>query len=464
MIQVFYENKEYANNIEYAFKVLGNCCGQKVIFISNEQELLTCKDEALTVTYGKKMIPLKKSVHIYEADLFSNTMYLKHKSMPHYPAYRYEGMPIFFVSSVQKEDIEVVDMHVATKLDIIQSIFFILSNYEEQIQTEDILYDEHGRLKLENRTLYKEEYFDRPIVNDYSRFFCKLSERIGVKGLWNVPRHMSAHVSHDVDYPYEITLGDRLQILLFGRILGLPVKRIISSGSETISTIEKENDIVSSWYFKGGGKSKYDDRYKITNGRILEFVSELKEQGCEIGFHYSYAASEDEGLAKRESELVKKSLDIDYLCGRNHFLRCKSAKSWKIYEKIGIVYDTTQGCAECEGFMNGICIPYKLFDVQNNCELNVWEIPLLVMDGTLRRETYRNYTADEALDRINELLKVVLEFSGVFTILWHNTSIHGKYWEDWFEEVYKPTMKVIGRVYRCSMKGTDIINKYNMNE
>lgn len=464
MIRVYYENREFANQIEYVFKVIGNCCGNAVKFVTNISEFDEKQNEqTLNITYGKNLFYVRNGMHIFEAQLFKKDTYLTTESIPQYPLYRYGNLPILFIASSQNADVEVERQQIKLKLDIVQSVFYILTNYEEAIQKEALFYDQHKRFKAQNRILYRENYYDRPLVNEYAKLICELSKQIGIEGMWNIPEKMSFHITHDVDYPYEITFGDRVQIQLFNRILGLPIKRKISRGSEIIDTVERENGIISSWYFKGGGASKFDDKYQLRNKKNLQFVSSLKRRGCEIGYHYSYDASVNESLAQQEYSNVKETLHLDYVCGRNHFLRYEIPISWRIYEKIGIYYDTTQGCAECEGFLRGICIPYKLFDLQEGRELDVWEIPLVVMDGTLRGEAYGHYDAEEALKRILELMQTAKEFSGVFSMLWHNTSITGNYWGKWFEVVYEPAMKYIGSFDKCSMKGSDIIQKYNIN-
>ncbi len=59
------------------------------------------------------------------------------------------------------------------------------------------------------------------------------------------------------------------------------------------------------------------------------------------------------------------------------------------------------------------------------------------MDGTL--QSYRGLTVEEGLVSILDLMNKCREVEGVFTLLWHNTSIC-RGWVDWFEEVYIPTI------------------------
>ncbi|MGI6455407.1 MAG: hypothetical protein ACOX5R_07245 [bacterium] len=74
--------------------------------------------------------------------------------------------------------------------------------------------------------------------------------------------------------------------------------------------------------------------------------------------------------------------------------------------------------------------PFKPFDIEQNRELDIVEIPLIVMEGTLRN--YRNLTPEEGEERILTLAKRCKQVNGTFTLLWHNTSLQGD-WKPWAE-------------------------------
>ncbi|MBD3266145.1 hypothetical protein GF373_05700 [bacterium] len=76
------------------------------------------------------------------------------------------------------------------------------------------------------------------------------------------------------------------------------------------------------------------------------------------------------------------------------------------------------------------CYPFRPFDIEQNREIDLIEIPLIVMEGTLKQ--YRGLTPEEGEKRILTLAKRCKRVNGVFTLLWHNTSIYGD-WKPWFE-------------------------------
>jgi hypothetical protein len=51
--------------------------------------------------------------------------------------------------------------------------------------------------------------------------------------------------------------------------------------------------------------------------------------------------------------------------------------------------------------------------------IDMWEVPLMVMDGTLF--SYQRYSIEKAFSACESLLEEVQKFGGVFTVLWHNS-------------------------------------------
>lgn len=464
MIVVYYENKEYASQIEYSFKILGNCIKQKICFIHNLKDTEQYKQkDIIKVIYGTNFVKLPNSIFIYEAGLFSKVNYLKTSSIPEVPLYRLNNLPICYTLERRMKGIERTTDQIVINADVIQSTFFLVTNYEEALCNDVNCFDQHQRYKVEEGILFKENYLDKPLINQYAELLGNLGKELCKDFMpFNLNSSFTIHITHDVDYPYETKFIDRLRSRMSEY---QPDSKYLKlhQGCELIYQTEKKYSLFSSWYFKCLGRSVYDDRYDLDNPVLLEFIRKLKNGGHEIGYHYSYGAAIDIEQAKKESETLKKLLNIQELFGRNHFLRYKIPDSWRIYEKLNLIYDSTQGSASHEGFCRGICCPYKLYDVLAQKELNVWEIPLLVMDGTLRNKQYRGMGAIEARKRVIQLIEIVEQYHGVFSILWHNTSLGGRYWYRYTKKVYKPIMKYLKMSNGECIKGKDIIERYNVN-
>jgi len=99
-----------------------------------------------------------------------------------------------------------------------------------------------------------------------------------------------------------------------------------------------------------------------------------------------------------------------------------------------LAYDSTVGYARQVGFRAGTCIPYRPWSLRLNRELNLLEIPLIVMDGTLVE--HRKLRLEESIETVNRLVSRVEMVGGVFTLLWHNSSLIGA----GYNELYTPLL------------------------
>jgi len=71
-----------------------------------------------------------------------------------------------------------------------------------------------------------------------------------------------------------------------------------------------------------------------------------------------------------------------------------------------------------------MCHPFKPYDLKAGHEIDILEIPLAIMDGTLDR--YMRLDAGKAWEVTRCLIDAVERCHGVITILWHNTYMEGE--------------------------------------
>jgi hypothetical protein len=88
-------------------------------------------------------------------------------------------------------------------------------------------------------------------------------------------------------------------------------------------------------------------------------------------------------------------------------------------EREGFQIDSTLGFSKHEGFRRATCHPFRLFDLYANRSLDVWEMPLVVMDTTLF--SHRGLSPDEATEQIQAVFDSVKRVGGCAVLLWHNT-------------------------------------------
>ena len=98
--------------------------------------------------------------------------------------------------------------------------------------------------------------------------------------------------------------------------------------------------------------------------------------------------------------------------------------------------------ADHEGFRWGTGNAFRPFDAEQDRELDLWARPLIVMDGTLRQ--YRGLAPAQGEARILELARRCKQVEGMFTLLWHNSSLDGE-WHPW-RTVYRRALEQLARM------------------
>lgn len=200
-----------------------------------------------------------------------------------------------------------------------------------------------------------------------------------------------------------------------------------------IMEIENKYDAKSSFYFITATKDPLRFRYNIEE--IENELGEVLDNGCEVGLHggyYAYDSFENIRAEKERLEAVSGKRAIGY---RNHYLRFKVPDTWELLAKAGFKYDTSFGYADMIGFRNGMCHPFKPFNLDKNETIDILEIPLVIMDGTLFSYS-KSFT--EGFENAKRLIDTVERYNGVITILWHNNMFSWpamKYWEGLYEKI-----------------------------
>jgi len=327
--------------------------------------------------------------------------------------------------------------------DIIAATFFMLSRWEETVVKTR---DEHNRFPATASVAYKQGFLDRPIVDEYAMIL-----REWIKVLlprWEPEkRSFTIKLSHDIDHirrfnkPYNYIRrfgGDLLKrhdpSLMWDTSKDAYRQFVKQRGSyldniyKLANLSQKYNFKESAFYFMANKKDRFGCGYDPGDKLLKDVFSYLKEKELEIGFHPGYETYNDVEILKKEKEKLETALGMKVKGGRQHYLRFKVPDTWRNWEEIGMEYDSTMTYADHEGFRCGTCHPFHPYDIERDREMDLIEIPLVVMDGKLKQ--YRGMTAEEGGKRILELAQRCKDVEGLFTLLWHNTSLDND-WKIW---------------------------------
>ena len=335
--------------------------------------------------------------------------------------------------------------------DIVAAVFFFLSRHEEWTADEG---DRFGRFRAVDSLMGARAETDRPVTAEYGAVFAaglrargyELSKEGRYRG-----RTAAAVMTHDIDYLSKFTPGllfrETVKNFLFNR-RHAPLRERLRRLSEYLQfyrrerdpyvfsvlrmlEIERERGITASWLFKAGGRDKRDVSYRLGGARARMILDLLAERGHDIGLHPSFLAYDDLSMLIGETEMLREALHRIPtrvservparvpVSVRQHYLRFRYPVTWRNQVEAGFTVDSTLGFAEREGFRGGAVHPFLPFDLEQQCVLPLWEIPLTVMDGTLAH--YRGLDPDQSAVRIAQLLETVAEAGGTAVLLFHNT-------------------------------------------
>ncbi|MFZ5573404.1 MAG: polysaccharide deacetylase family protein [Thermodesulfobacteriota bacterium] len=323
--------------------------------------------------------------------------------------------------------------------DILAAVFFMLSRWEE---TSISVRDAHGRFPAAESFAWKQKFLDRPVVDEYAVILQSWIKTI-LPGWQPIKREYSVKLSHDIDHVRRFPSFYKGGLSLAADILkrrdvsrALHTMRIMKNlrddplynGIFQLADWSEENGLISAFYFMGAVCKKSGAGYDPCETFIENCIKMLLERGHEIGFHPGYHTQNDPIRFRREKKQLERAAGKGQMGGRQHFLRFRIPETWRLWEQEGLSYDSTLGYAEHEGFRCGTCHPFRPFDMEQQRELEITEIPLIVMDATLKQ--YRALTPDEGRDRILFLAGRCRAVGGVFTLLWHNSSLQDD-WKPW---------------------------------
>ena len=148
-------------------------------------------------------------------------------------------------------------------------------------------------------------------------------------------------------------------------------------------------------------------------------LGRLRSAGHEIGLHPSFHAFSHDRYLARERDLLEKELGYAPTSVRAHYLRWDDPATPRLFEQAGFRIDSTLGFADGTGFRHGTTMPFRLWDSRSERPLNVWEMPLAMMESALFNRS--GLDPQQAEERTRELATTCQRHGGALVGLWHTT-------------------------------------------
>lgn len=321
--------------------------------------------------------------------------------------------------------------------DLLASAFFWLAAWQEFVSPER---DEHGRFPHAASLQKTLGTTTRPVVDAYREMLADRLRRAGIplhRRTWQ-GRPWALCPTHDIDYLRKwrpgIILREVVHYLLlnrqkaplagrvrrFGRVLrdaarrGDPYREAMVRMQEAVV----RSGGTATYFFKAAARDPHDVPYHLGGAFLGGRFAALRRDGFEVGLHPSYVSHDDEGYMREERDRLAGAWGAPVRSIRQHYLRYEWPATARLHERLGFRLDSTLGFAAHEGFRNGTCLPFQLFDVEENRVLDVWEMPLAIMESTLF--SHRRLDVEAAMDATVAVLEQARRFGGVCVALWHN--------------------------------------------
>jgi peptidoglycan/xylan/chitin deacetylase (PgdA/CDA1 family) len=483
LIYIYNSNVKFKKQIEYVFMNIFYVLGLNYTILEGNQMYMLKPEDILFLYVDdevlKNFVDNSKNIIIlkFSDKLFSDN-YLNVTSMPK-KIKKYNE-----IISIYSEDKDLYIKKVfnnkkiiETNIDIISDIFFMLTRYEEVINNGIYKREKYNRFPASESIAVKRNFLHRPIVNEHIDLLWSFIDSFNLgykKKMWWGGKDFAACLTYDVDIIQKYKKR-RDVIKSSGNLLLVQKKPIFAINHffnyfilnkkdpfdtfDYIINLEKSYNFKASFYFMTGGNSEFDNSYDINDQKVKKLIEEISEEGFEIGYHCSFNSYSNINMLKEEKEKLDFILGKKYFGCRQHFLRFQVPYSWENQEQAGLLYDTTLGFADMEGFRCGTCFPFKPYDLLLNRVLDIWEIPLIVMGESMQNPIYRAYTPQQGLQKTKDLINIIKRYNGVFTMLYHNSSFDpfNKMLYGW-KDTYEQTMDYLYNNNCLGTSGREIIS------
>lgn len=319
-------------------------------------------------------------------------------------------------------------------IDIFASTFFMLTRWEEYVCEKK---DHFERFPLAESLAYKNNFLDRPIVNEYVEMLWNMLKHLGIEQKRKEKKFELA-LTHDVDAlrywkntikSFKTIARDilKFRLMLLIRDIKSCVLSAVGLCKDPFDTFDYLMDVSESinaksrFFFMACEPTAFDDGYNILDENCRALIRKINERGHLIGLHSSYFAYNDPEILKNQFNLLSNHSLQPITSVRQHCLRFEVPLTWQIMDDNKIEWDSSMGFANKEGFRCGVCYDFSVFNILTRQKLKLKEKSLVAMDVSF---FYQGLAPESVKQKITELLNRVRKYNGTFVFLWHNSSLN----------------------------------------
>lgn len=338
------------------------------------------------------------------------------------------------------EHLEISRDKIVCHTDLFAGAFFMLTRWEEAVIEDK---DAHERFPAANALVVKSGQILRPVVDEYIALLRYWLLTLGYPLKADTAEYKVVPTC-DVDIPYYWRSKPKWKIIAGGFrhplhfLKDIKQSKAVKHGIQKdpydqfdyLMTLAEKADNRFEFNMIGGGRTRYEGYYNISDENIKSLMKEMSSRIHRIGAHPSYNSFKDASVMKTEIDAISKSSGLVISSSRQHYLRFEVPDTWRCLTEAGIKTDSTLGYAAEPGFRCGTSKPFPVFDIHQRKELSLIERPLLIMDVSFRM--YKKLTIEQSIALSQKIIEQVKKHNGELVFLWHNSSlseIDG--WEGW---------------------------------
>ena len=335
--------------------------------------------------------------------------------------------------------------------DYLGTIFYMINSFQEYFNDDSGIFDAYGRFRFEKSYQMKFNCIEENLVQKYFEEFCNLY--VPQVDLSKTSRKTRIFISHDIDTINSSLIEDGLWALKKGRI-DIMIKILWNEillnphwrNIDKIIKINSEYEIKSTFYWL---MTKKISENKIKNSDYsIKQIRSFLDLPANHGIHKSCFNS------SFHEELLHLPQGTNH--NRYHYLKLILPASYNELETAGIKMDTSLGFAERYGFRNNYGLPFKPYCLTSNKSFNLVEVPLNIMDGTLKRymKIPLKNTAKKIIDFIEKN-----NCNAIISLVWHNTYFTNYKYNGYLQE-YKKLLSYLIEKKFSFISPYEIINEY----
>lgn len=164
-----------------------------------------------------------------------------------------------------------------------------------------------------------------------------------------------------------------------------------------------------------------DDRYSY-RGRAMtarDIMLELAAQGHDVGLHGGYHTALDLENFLHEKHLLEDETGLTVTTTRQHWLHWDARITPELHARAAIAADSTMGYNRNVGFRAGTSKPYFFFDVGRDKALDLVQVPMVIMDGSIFSVVALELDLAHAKRLAKQIMNRIIETKGCVSLLFH---------------------------------------------